>query len=300
MFDPMLSHYAKVLDHGLSIGPLGEESSGSFGGYVEFDGQIVGLSCCHVTCPLDSSGVIYGDKAGTTIMSNSDDDGQEIQKHVGEVVHKWMSRIENGNKSDDCQVSLEEAILVRQQNTISVDERHVGNVIACSECLRTERLDWSLFTIAQERIGRNKFPDLQLYPHLPPHPRDVVDPTPFGQALTFLARTTGRATGYLRRLRPAKLMYDRQQGLSKCTLYWSIYLLSVGRLGPVGCMPGDSGAWVYETDRGNPVLMIIGGPVETECLCFALTDIFAEIERLTNHKPKLPLYDQNVDSLFTS
>ena len=289
LFDPMLTHYSKVLDHGLSIGPLGQDSSGSFGGYVELDSKIVGVSCCHVTCPLESSGITYGDVNGSIIMSNSDEDYKEIQMRIEDVVDKCMSRIEKGDTSDDCQSSLKEAIRVKQRNTVSVEERRVGEVIACSGCLRADRLDWSLFTVAPQRMGRNKFPDLQLYPHLSPHPKDIVGPVPFSQALVFLARTSGRGTGYIRKLRPSKLMYDRKRGISKCTLYWSVFVMSVGRLGPIGCMPGDSGAWLYETEKGKPVLMLIGGPVEIECLCFALTDTFAEIEQLTNHKPKLPL-----------
>ena len=297
LFDPMLTHHAKVLEHGLSIGPLGGEDSGSFGGYVEFDGKTVGLSCCHVTCPLDSPGIVYGEKSESIVMSNSDGDYQEIQKRVGETVDKWMSQIEKGDKSDECRLSLEAAIRVKERNTASVDERRVGEVIACSECLRTDRLDWSLFTIAPERVGRNEFPDLRLYPHLPPHPTDIIAPIPFNQDVICLSRTTGRSTGYLRKLRPSKLMYDRQRNLSKRTLYWSIYILSVGRLGPVGSMPGDSGAWVYETDEGRPVLMLIGGPTEREGLCFSLIEIFAEIEQLTGHKPKLPLYNVSSSSV---
>ena len=81
---------------------------------------------------------------------------------------------------------------MKDRNTVSADERRVGKVIACSDCLRTDRLDWSLFAIAPHRIGRNKFLDSQLYP---PHPKDIAGPIAFDQTLVFLARTSRRGTG---------------------------------------------------------------------------------------------------------
>jgi hypothetical protein len=40
--------YKKQLSNGISIGPEGEDSAGSFGGYIKLNGQLYGLTCSHI------------------------------------------------------------------------------------------------------------------------------------------------------------------------------------------------------------------------------------------------------------
>lgn len=296
--DPTKPRFIQQLEHGCSIGQRGNSRTGSFGGFVELNGTVYGMSNCHVSCPPPCPAVSYGSTEGTWLVSNSDADQQFVMTQATHDVERLMRTIEKEKGDLINELKDELLVAVREKDyhqSATEAKRLLGRVVCCSGCHATDRLDWALFSITPLRLGHNTFPAIDTYPFVPLHPKSISlpkeRPEMNRQRIVFIGRTSGRSRGFVRKLRPAWVIYDKKKAIKKCRLFWSIFVQVNERLGRAVSEGGDSGSWVYETKTGKPILIVVGGQeMVNDTVCHSLAETFAEIEEMTHFKPKLPTY----------
>lgn len=149
---------------------------------------------------------------------------------------------------------------------VSTAERVVGKVQVCCGCGANETLDWGLFDVAPNSNGRN------VSPYHDKLGWDAMNPTKFArsresvgsdsQRVTFVGRCSGRCQGDVRLLKAMELVYrdgPKKAKAVKRRAFWSVKVTRREHLGGSFVIAGDSGSWVYESDMGRPLLMLIGG-----------------------------------------
>ena len=63
--NPVNGNYKEIVDTGCSIGPSGNRSACTFGGYIDIDGGVYGLSVCRGTCSATCHGINFEDEPPT-------------------------------------------------------------------------------------------------------------------------------------------------------------------------------------------------------------------------------------------
>ena len=291
--NPVNGQYTEKVVTGCSIGPAGIRSACTFGGYITIDGVVYGMSACHGTCPTTCKAIKLENEPGCLIVCNSDLDHEYKSKSVDELVELSRRRRE---KAAPHQVSfhdglVDSAIRTRESFLQMKDtDRTVGNVRMCSGYSK-EGGDWSVMEVAYLRRGNNRYPLYAETPHVAQIPKSIGFPIPAvishrdqsvnHQGVCFTGRTSGLTVGHVRSLRTVKI-FRNKSNIYQHRAFWSLKRSDGGR-----ARKGDSGAWVYETTSGKPILLLVGVCGMDESLAISLEEVFTDIMKNCGKRPAL-------------
>jgi hypothetical protein len=296
---------------GASIGGTLIAGSGSFGGYLVVNNEVVGTTAGHC---IANTKVEYGfgeDRPVVCSVSNADYEGvkkertkqlQGADEDLAMVTTKKLDFL-----IPDHQEMKERAKqLLDDWSNIKMQSRYVGIVRACSgnsQLIKPTHstTDWAIFEVVQHRRRANSFPAFNTVssPLGSQYPKHIASPRPAVwddglldkyQKICFRGRTSGYSEGFVRGLKIGSVCYPNGE---KCTsTYWSISVTRNERGGDEGVRNGDSGAWCWELVSGRPVGHIVTGVADCAGM-LELELVFKEIEEYTGHKAYLAIADAN-------
>jgi hypothetical protein len=295
--NPVNGQYTEKVVTGCSIGPAGIRSACTFGGYISIDGVVYGISACHGTCPTTCKAIKLTNAPTSLIVCNSDLDHEYKSKSVDELVES--SRRRRANAAPD-QVAFHDglvhsAIRTRQDFLQMKDtDRTVGNVRMCSGNSK-EGGDWSIMEVAYLRRGTNRYPLYSETPHVAQIPKSIGfpiatvishrDQSVSEQGVCFIGRTSGLTVGHVRSLRTLKIFRNKRSNVYQDRPFWSLKMTRTH--GGGRARKGDSGAWVYETTSGKPILLLVGVCGMDESLAISLEEVFSDIMKNCGKRPVL-------------
>ena len=295
--------YEKQLSNGISIGPEGERSAGSFGGYIKLNGQLYGLTCSHVLV-TNATRIDLSDKpqltspvAQSPAQIDLNDYIDQLKKEKEQLEAKMGNPLSAAERDQKSHLNNQ----ITFNKGLTVGDLQVGRVRASSgeRFDREENSltnDWALFDIVKERIGRNAFPATHLFPSTPPHPstrpgrlyqafwRD--DGTAVIQEIVYRGRTSGLTRGYTRSLKT--LVVDWWGDVNKKALIhgYSFAIRTSEFVGYPHFRPGDSGSWIWDVKTGQPVAQVTW-IIYGEAVGISLEGVFDEIEEYTGFTPRI-------------
>ena len=286
--------YEQTLFNGASIDIVGRRLSAcSFGGYIRINGETLGMTCSHGVVP-DGKMVTYQAIPRTDtpiVQSPAQLDHDERIRDLFDTIHDLQSRFVGRAPNDDQKAKLSVLQAEIAKRSAVADADMVVGAIRAAPGERTDEngvsltCDWALIDVAPDRMGRNTFPGLHRYT-VPPHPRRVgrlvqefwgKDGRWVLQPICYRGRTSGFSTGFTRKLKT--LLVDDWGTLAQKVLIhgYSFVITSSDHADPHRSRQGDSGAWVWECEFGNPVAQILWG-VGGEVMGVSLEDAFDEME----------------------
>jgi len=288
---PVNGQYTEKVVTGCSIGPAGIRGACTFGGYIRLDGVVYGMSACHGTCPTTCNATRLTDAPTSLIVCNSDLDHEYKSKSVDKLVELRRRQRENAalNQVDFLDGLVHSAIRTRQ-DFLQITDRTVGHVRMCSGYSK-EGGDWSIMEVAYLRRGTNRYPLYSETSHVAQIPKSIGfpiaevishrDQSVQEQGVCFIGRTSGLTLGHVRSLRPVKI-YRNNSNVYQDRPFWS-----VRTRGGYRARKGDSGAWIYETESGKPILLLVGVCGMDESLAISLEEVFDDIMKSCGNRPVL-------------
>jgi hypothetical protein len=143
--------------HGTSMGALNCKNTASFGGFIELNGEILGMSVCHGTCPKGCTYVSYRGQNGQELVSNGNWDYDYLtelyQTRIAGAREEVERAIDTESKTYFADIGNRSVLAADEHATLTVEDRKLGFVCACSG-YSLYGYDWSIFSIVEGRKGK--------------------------------------------------------------------------------------------------------------------------------------------------